>query len=454
MEGWRRRVTFCAVTSLGLLALACNSVPGDIDSGSGSREASTEDAKARDASPDVRPDVRDASGELGNDPCPGLACEGGICIVTDDVHYCGTCDSDCTALPHIDPMGVSCELGSCIYTCEPGFADCETLGKGCINQFSSDPDNCGTCGHGCSGGACLSSICSPATFFDGTAVGANITDIGTDGSSVAWGNATDDTIDFVETAGGKSIVLSGSTPYPSLNVALSGKVIAYTLYDGTNAYQGSATAGASGSGSVVTTFPGSITSGLSFDKEGDTVFLLEYEAGQITLLACPPTSSGCMSLTSVGSTAAGSDVAVDSTPHHAVFGDVGNGTVVIYDLGTGLATPVPAQPAANWVTTDGTNVYWGSQKSGSPTTNPILSAPLGHPTSVTALLPDSPGPCGGIATDGKLVYFIAGSAVYSVPIGGASAPTTLANVSARHLKYASKELFFDDGTKIYELATP
>jgi hypothetical protein len=438
-----------------VLALsACVATRGRIDAGDGGMDASKKDVAVHDAPPDAADDARDATSELGNSPCPGLACEGGLCIVRDDVHYCGRCDNDCTKLPNIDPTGVACELGTCIYACEPGFADCESLGRGCINQFSSDPENCGECGHSCSGGPCVSSICGPLTFFDGTGIGASITDIATDGTSVAWGNATDNSIDYVEMAGSKNVVLTSSTPYPSLNVALITGVANYTLYDGTNAYQGWAKAGASGSGLIVTTFPSSITSGLVFDKTGDSVFLLEYAMGEVSLLSCPPETAGCMGLTNVISTAPGSNVAIDSTPHHAVFGDIGNGAVIVFDLGTGVATSISGQPSAYWVATDGTNAYWGSQATGSPPTNPILSAPLSDPTAVTVLLADTAGPCGGIATDSKFVYFVAGSGVYSVPIGGAAAPTLLASAAARHLKYSTKELFFDDGTRVYELAAP
>lgn len=417
-------------------------------------DASLKDAPVSDAMSETESDARDATTELGNEPCPGLACDGGVCIVTDDVHYCGTCDNDCTALPHIVSEGVACELGTCIYTCEPGFADCDSQGKGCINEFSSDPENCGTCGHSCAGGTCVASVCGPATFFDGTAISASITDIATDGSSVAWGNATDDSIDFVEMAGGKNVVLSSSTPYPSLNVALAKGVVEYTLYDGTNAYQGSAKPGATGSGFIVTTLVNSITSGLVFNKTGSTVFLLDDAGGAIDLLSCPPTSAGCTSLTSLGSTGPGANLAVDSTPHHAVFGDVGNGDVVVFDLGTGTAASIPDQPSAYWVATDGTNAYWGSETSGPTPANPILAAPLTDPTSVTVLLPDTAGPCEGIATDGTQVYFAAGAGVYSVPIGGSTSATLLASGTARHLKYSTKMLFFDDGTRIYELAAP
>jgi hypothetical protein len=442
--------------ALGLLSSACLTLVGGFDflgDDAGTKPDATTpkpDAPSRDAPLDV-------TYELGNTPCPGLACDGGLCIVTADPEHCGTCENDCTRLPNIEPTGIACELGSCIYTCKSGFPDCDKTGTGCTDR-STDPVNCGQCGHSCLGGACVASVCGPATFFDGTGIGASITDLATDGTAVVWGNATDGSVDFVEMQGGTNIVLAGATtgaPYPPVNVAIADKLVAYTLFDGVNAYQGSATAGKAGSGVLENTLPMSVASGLAFDKAGDTVFFLQYSMAEINLASCMPSATGCSTLTSVGSTAMGSNVVVDGTPHHAVFGDIGNRAVIVYSFTHAMATPIPSQPSASWVATDGTNAYWGSTVPGSPPLYPILSASLSNPTSVTSLLTTSAGACTGVATDGTFVYFAAGSGIYSVPIGGATSPKLLtATATARHLKYANKSLFFDDGTKIYVTPTP
>jgi hypothetical protein len=448
------RATVSGTTALALFSFGCLTLVGGFDpigndAGVG-MDAAKHDALAHDAPLDV-------TYELGNTPCPGLACDGGLCIVKSDLHHCGTCENDCSLLANIDPNGVACELGSCLYKCDPGFADCTSQGTGCTNQ-ATDPDNCGQCGHSCSGGPCIDSMCGPATFFDGSAVGARIADIATDGMAVVWGNLTDNTIDFVETSGGPSIVLAGAAsgaPYPPVNVAISGKLINYTLYDGVNAYQGSAMAGKAGSGVIDNTLPTSFTSGLAFDKAATSVFFLQYATGQINVLSCLPSALGCSIVTSVASSAMGSSIAVDGTPHHAVFGDIGNGAVVVYSFSHDTDTPIPTQPTASWVTTDGTNAYWGSTIPGTPTLYPILEAPLASPTSVKQLLATSAGPCTGIATDGTTrVYFATDGGIYSVPIGGGPSPTLVTPVAtAHHLKYSNKTLFFDDTSNIYAVTT-
>jgi hypothetical protein len=456
-----RRVPIGCAFALGLLAPGCTRILGDFSEAGGSADAGSKvDATkpAGDASRDAPSDVSDATYELGNSPCPGLACDGGLCIVKSDLHHCGTCENDCSLLPHIVESGFTCSLGSCIYTCEPGFADCDNLGSGCINEFSSDPLNCGQCGRSCLGGACVASVCQPAPFFDGTSIGASITDFVTDGTIVAWGNATDDTIDYVGKFGGPNVILANAfsgSPYSPVNLAIANGIVAYTSSDGVNSYVGSAILGAQGSGAIETTLSASTTSGLVFNKSGDDLFFLEFVSDdEIDILSCQPTGASCTTITSVPSVGVGSNLAIDSTPHRAIFGDVGNGAVDVYSFSHDTLAPIPSQPAALWVTTDGTYAYWGSTTSGFPAANPILSVLLSAPTTVNVLLPDSAGPCGGIATDDTFLYFIAGSAVYYVPVGGAAAPTLLATVNAHHIKYASKAVFFDDGVKIYEMAAP
>jgi hypothetical protein len=51
--------------------------------------------------------------------------------------------------------GFSCSTGSC--TCASNKTNCTTA----CTDLQSDPDNCGSCGHNCLGGACLLGICQP-----------------------------------------------------------------------------------------------------------------------------------------------------------------------------------------------------------------------------------------------------------------------------------------------------
>jgi alpha-tubulin suppressor-like RCC1 family protein len=126
-------------------------------------------ADVQDVQQDVQPDVQqaeassdakgdgDATGPAMCDP-PNLSCDAG-CVPSDDLHNCGACGNDCTALDHVASASLSCTGGRCVYTCASGFADCADAGIGCAVSLGENP-NCGACGTTCSGST---SLCSNGT---------------------------------------------------------------------------------------------------------------------------------------------------------------------------------------------------------------------------------------------------------------------------------------------------
>ena len=118
----------------------------------GAREANLDDAGPTGA------DGNPADAVVA-DACSGLACGGGC--VPQDVHNCGTCGNDCTALAHVSATGLACVNGNCSYSCVPGFADCSHKGKGCADDLSQN-GNCGACGTTCAAPtpACAGSSCT------------------------------------------------------------------------------------------------------------------------------------------------------------------------------------------------------------------------------------------------------------------------------------------------------
>ena len=100
-----------------------------------------------------------------------------------DWAYCRLCQSsaDCTQHPNgatcdastglcgcassSDCKGTNqaCGAASVCIECKPGFVDCNGAAyDGCESNPASDPENCGTCGKSCQGGACNNGVCSPA----------------------------------------------------------------------------------------------------------------------------------------------------------------------------------------------------------------------------------------------------------------------------------------------------
>lgn len=122
--------------------------------------------------------------------CPsGLTQCGNDCVDldTDNLH-CGSCDGVCKAPtdpndprwecgPSKQPPNTkwTCIQGECSMQCAPSWGDCNDAfcADGCELDLSSDPKNCGACGHACAQGqdcvegACL---CNGGTLCRGTCV--------------------------------------------------------------------------------------------------------------------------------------------------------------------------------------------------------------------------------------------------------------------------------------------
>jgi hypothetical protein len=99
--------------------------------------------------------------DTGYADCDGDGANGCEQSVTDDPANCGACAATCDST---NASSVACDKGKCVLTCSTGFADCDGKpGNGCEQDIGSDLANCGGCGkvcggqHAnakCSGGAC------------------------------------------------------------------------------------------------------------------------------------------------------------------------------------------------------------------------------------------------------------------------------------------------------------
>jgi len=88
-----------------------------------------------------------SSGACNRTCKPGLnqtLCGTGCFDLSSDPNNCASCGHVCANLAN---AATSCNGGTCLNTCNPGFSACSGA---CVNQ-QSDPNNCGTCGTTCSG---------------------------------------------------------------------------------------------------------------------------------------------------------------------------------------------------------------------------------------------------------------------------------------------------------------
>lgn len=103
-----------------------------------------------------------------NGPQPAVLDDGCEAELAKDPANCGACGSACP-LPFAVSAG--CSEGKCSYLCLDGFADCNgpqppSQSDGCELPVSSDPSNCGACGHLCSkdhasSAGCVAGACVP-----------------------------------------------------------------------------------------------------------------------------------------------------------------------------------------------------------------------------------------------------------------------------------------------------
>ncbi len=78
--------------------------------------------------------------------CDGVAGNGCEVDSRTDVANCGTCGSNCSALPAV--MTATCSGGACgISACQPGYGNC-TVAPGCETPVNT-VQNCGSCGNAC-----------------------------------------------------------------------------------------------------------------------------------------------------------------------------------------------------------------------------------------------------------------------------------------------------------------
>jgi len=96
------------------------------------------------------------------DDCDGAANNGCETNLTNTASHCGSCANNCPSTGN-NVTGAKCVASTCGFNCNPGFGDCDSLAaNGCETSLNNDLDNCGTCGHQCTGGqTCVGGNCTP-----------------------------------------------------------------------------------------------------------------------------------------------------------------------------------------------------------------------------------------------------------------------------------------------------
>jgi hypothetical protein len=150
-----------------------------------------------------------------------MRCSGNCIDVTTDPANCGYCGHVC---PLVNPpsnvftptstAGAGfCSGGQCLIACAPGVAQC---GNACV-VTQTDAANCGGCGIQCApGGVCFRGGCSPPIVSTQIATGlTDPLDIAVDGDSVYWTDPTAQTVNRMPKGGGAIQALASGQAKPT-----------------------------------------------------------------------------------------------------------------------------------------------------------------------------------------------------------------------------------------------
>jgi hypothetical protein len=142
----------------------------------------------------------------------------------------------------------------------------------CDGGLQTDPNNCGSCGHSCLGGACSAGVCQPVAIITEQTLGL---EVAADDTNVYWVNSTAGAGNVVGTikqhalAGGTPVVVSGNESYPG-QLQVSGSRLYWLTQTGTSAFSTSlrsAPVGGAGTVSIVATLTG-IRTALAVTPDG------------------------------------------------------------------------------------------------------------------------------------------------------------------------------------------
>jgi Cys-rich repeat protein len=93
--------------------------------------------------------------------CDMMAANGCETNLNTTAAHCGRCGSVCPAVANATP---TCAMGTCGFTCNPGFANCDgNAANGCEVNVATSATNCGRCGNACPAATNAAPACTAGT---------------------------------------------------------------------------------------------------------------------------------------------------------------------------------------------------------------------------------------------------------------------------------------------------
>lgn len=271
--------------------------------------------------------------------------------------------------------------------------ECEICGTASCVDVTSDPKNCGYCGHDCRGGACSSSMCPPVTIpWDAEGGLPSIGNLTVDDTHLYF--STDTAILRVPKNGGAIENVAAKSSVNALRVA--GGIVYYTQL-----------------------------------------------AGQLVVGSVPGDGGAPSLVAALDASPAIAPMAVDSP---VIFFANGTGILSVLVDGGALATVLPESLAYETivrVAVDATDVYFlHFPVSGSPTTSKLERASRSGSDGGATLLWSDLGVAGTIAIAGGNVFWSDRKKVYRLPTDGGVQWAILAQTEADALVTQGGELYW------------
>lgn len=324
----------------------------------------------------------------------------------------------------------------------------------CSTSLSSDPANCGSCGHDCLGGTCTNSQCQPIVL----AATSGSVGIAIDSSYVYWANDTAGSSGIFKISKGltskgtPTAVVTGASYVNVQGLAADGTYVYWTIKTAAGYVQRALPTGASLTTLTVSTLDQ--PDWIAVTVNGADVVWTNQGSNEImstpvnSMIATPKQ----LNITGeVGTQPAG--IALDSTSVYYATKVTGGGEAESVPLDGGAVSVLGADTYAG-ITVDNANVYWTGGYA-SPTVSQNVKG--GNPSTVQIIASGGALTCPlHLVSDGNNVYFLDqgtntsgtyiadAGALYRVPVGN-SAPLPPAIV----IGLTDPQGIVEDATAIY-----
>lgn len=323
---------------------------------------------------------------------------------------CGSCTNACKAPSNAT---ATCTGTTCGFQCLAGFSDCNMSAvDGCEIDTTSDPKNCGMCGHDCAGLGCSQSQCQAIVLASALAsplgIAADATYLYWSESGSAAGGFNDGRVARMPLAGGAIEVLASGLSSAAGLVLDAANVYVAIAGDSGMAYANGTIAKVPKMGGALTTLataPGAFV----LTTDGTTLFAGAIGPAANTtgaIYTVPMTGGPTTMISSNGASVFG--VAVNATDLY--FSELDNGG--LFKVPKAGGSPVMLAPSTMpyGVALDATNVYGSSSTS-------VVALPLagGAPVQLA-----STQLAANLLVDGATLYFTDFGTMPGMPTGSVS----------------------------------